>query len=238
LLLGIVVWELAGRLWHLSYLPPFSRVVIAAIDLVEDGELPGYLAASLVGLALGYGLAATLGVTIGLLMGRYRRVEHLFDLYLYAFLATPNVAMVPILFAFFGASHTVQVAVVFTSAFFIIVANTMSAVRAVDAQHLEMARSFGASERQLFWKVLLPGALPLTMAGLHVGMGKAVKGMINGEILIAVFGLGGLLRFYSSRFDSEKVFAVLLAVICVALVCTTLVQLVGRRLTHWTGGAE
>jgi NitT/TauT family transport system permease protein len=233
LLVGIGIWELAGRLLRYDFLPPFSDVLRTCVDLIASGQILGNLAASLLGLGIGYGLAAVMGVALGVLMGRYRKVEYLFDLYINAFLAAPKIVFVPILFALFGVSRAVQVAVVFLSAFFIIVINTMSAIRSVDAAYIEMARSFGARERQLFWRVLIPGALPLTMAGLRVGMGRAVKGMINGEMFIAVFGLGGLLRTYGSRFDSEKIFAILLVVVVVAFGCSFVVQGVERRLTRW-----
>jgi ABC-type nitrate/sulfonate/bicarbonate transport system permease component len=233
LLIGVCAWELIGRLWRIPFLPPFSRVLRAAAGLFASGQLLGYLAASVLGLLLGYGLAVAAGVTLGLLMGRYRRVEYALDVYINALLATPNIVLVPVLFAIFGMSRSVQVAIVFLSAFFVIVVNTMSAIRNVDASYIEMARSFGASERQLFVKVLLPGSLPLTMAGLRLGMGRAVKGMINGEMFIVVFGLGGLLRTYGSRFDAEKVFAVLLVVVVVALACSAVVQSIERRVTRW-----
>lgn len=231
--IGGVTWEVVGRAWQISFLPPFSNVLGAAAGLIASGQILSNLAASLLGLFLGYALAAVCGVGLGVFMGRYRKVEHLFDVYINAFLAAPKIALIPVLFALFGVSRTVQIAVVFLSAFFIIVINTMSAVRSVDTTYIEMARSFGAREHQLFWRVLIPGAVPLTMAGLRLGMGRAVKGMINGEMFIAVFGLGGLLRTYGSRFDAEKVFAILLVVILVALVCSALVEAVEQRLTHW-----
>ncbi|HEX7588220.1 MAG TPA: ABC transporter permease [Anaerolineae bacterium] len=230
---GIAAWEIAGRVWHISFLPPFSNVIGAAVGLIASGQILGNLATSLLGLLVGYTLAAFSGVGLGVLMGRYRKIEHLFDIYINAFLAAPKIAFIPVLFAFFGVSRSVQVAVVFMSAFFIIVINTMSAIRSVDATYIEMARSFGAREHQLFWRVLIPGAVPLTMAGLRLGMGRAVKGMINGEMFIAVFGLGGLLRTYGSRFDAEKVFAILLVVIAVALACSAVVEAVEQRLTYW-----
>jgi ABC-type nitrate/sulfonate/bicarbonate transport system permease component len=233
LLIGACAWELAGRLWRMPFLPPFSSVVRAAAQLIAGGQILGYLAASILALLLGYGLAVVAGVTLGLLMGRYRKVEYALDLYVNALLATPKIALVPVLFALFGIGHSVQVAIVFLSAFCVIVINTMSAIQNVDASYIEMARSFGASERQLFVKVLLPGSLPLTMAGLRMGMGRAVKGMINGEMLIAVFGLGGLLSMYGSRFDAERVFAILLVVVSVALVCSFVVQSIERRATRW-----
>jgi NitT/TauT family transport system permease protein len=234
LLAGAAVWEVAGRALHYSFLPPFSNVLLAAARLIASGQVLGYLASSLLALLIGYALAVVSGVTLGVLMGRYRRVEYAFDMYIYALLATPKIALVPVLFAIFGVSRTVQIAVVFLSSFFIIVVSTMSAIRTVDVTYVEMARSFGAKERQLFWKVLLPATLPLTMAGLRLGMGRAVRGMINGEMFIAVFGLGGLLRLYASQFDAEKVFAILLVVISVALICSSIVQAVERRVTRWT----
>jgi ABC-type nitrate/sulfonate/bicarbonate transport system permease component len=233
LLIGACAWEIIGRLWQIPFLPPFSNVLGAAADLITSGEVLGYLAASMAALLLGYVLAVVAGVMLGLLMGRYRKVEYALDLYINAMLATPKIVLVPVLFALFGLSRSVQVAIVFLSAFFVIVVNTMCAIRNVDASTVEMARSFGASERQLFAKVLLPGSMPLTMAGLRLGMGRAVKGMINAEMLIAVFGLGGLLSTYGSRFDAEGVFAVLLIVVSVALLCSFAVQSIERRVTRW-----
>jgi NitT/TauT family transport system permease protein len=233
LIVGITAWELVGRWVQFDFLPPFSNVLRALTGLILSGQIVAPLAMSLVGLAIGYGLAVTGGVTLGLLMGRSRTVEYLVDPFISGFLAAPKVVFVPVMFALFGVSRIIQVAVVFLSAFFIIVTNTMSAVHSVDRTYIEMARSFGARDRQLFWKVLLPAAFPMTVAGLRVGMGRAVKGMINGEMFIALFGLGGLLRLYGSRFDSERVLAILLVVIGVALVCSSVVQTVERRLTRW-----
>ncbi len=233
LAVGVAVWEMAGWAMRYSFLPPFSKVVLVSIDLIASGQIIGNLMASLFGLLVGYGLAVASGVTLGLLMGRYRKVEYILDPYLSGFFAAPNIVFIPVLFALFGVNRSVQIVVVFMSAFFIIAMNTMGAIRTVDASYIEMARSFGAKERHLFWKVLLPGAMPLTMAGLRLGMGRAVKGMINGEMFIALFGLGALLRTYGNRFDSERVFAILLIVIGVALVCSFVVQTIERRLVRW-----
>lgn len=233
LLVGACAWELVSRLWQIPFLPPLSNVLRATALLIASGQVIGYVAASIVALLVGYGIAVVAGVGLGLLMGRYRKVEYALGLYINALLATPKIVLVPVLFAIFGVSRSVQVAVVFLSAFFIITVSTMGAVRASDATHLEMARSFGANERQVFSKVLLPGSMPLTMAGLRLGMSRAVKGMISGEMLIAVFGLGGLLTKYGSRFDAENVFAVLLIVVGVALVCSSVVRSVEHRVTRW-----
>lgn len=234
LLVGVASWELVGRVLRYGFLPPASNVLRAALEMIASGQILGNLAASFVGLITGYGLAVSSGVLLGLLMGRYRWVELILEVYISAFLAAPKIVFVPILYALFGMGRGTQVAVVYLSAFFIIVINTMSGIRNVDASCIEMARAFGASERQLFWKVLFPGALPLTMAGLRLGVGRAVRGMIRGEMFISLFGLGALLRKYGSRFNSEKVFAILLLVISVALICSYVMQFVERRVIGWT----
>jgi NitT/TauT family transport system permease protein len=115
----------------------------------------------------------------------------------------------------------------------IVTINARSGIRTVDPNHIEMARSFGASERQIFTRILLPGALPMIMAGLRLGMGRGVRAMINGEMLIVLIGMGALLRQYGSRFDAASVYGLLLVVIGIALVCTSAIQWLERRTTRW-----
>lgn len=236
---GICLWELCGRLLDFAFLPPFSEILGATWRLTLIGEVPSCLAASLLSLLAGYSLAVGLGIPVGLLIGRFRTVEYMLDPYFTAFLAAPTLVYVPVLFALFGLSRMTQVSVVFLHAFFIIAINTMVGVRSVERSHQEMARSFCASELTLWRKVLLPGALPLMAAGLHLGLGRGIKGMINGEMFIAFIGLGAALRRYGGRFDAASVFGILIVVIAVAFLCELLLRLVERRLIRWpdqTGG--
>ena len=233
LLILLGSWEILGRLLDFAFLPAFSIVLQACWQMIASGEILNSLMASLLSLAGGYGLAAFLGLLLGSLMGRYRKIEYLMDVYLNAFLASPTLIWVPILFVFFGVGRMSQVAVVFLYSFWLIVANTITGIRTVDGTLVEMARSFGANERQLFRKVILPGALPLIMAGLRIGMGRAVKGMINGEMFIALIGLGALIKTYGGQFNAAKVLGVLLVIIAVAIVTTSLVQALDQHLTRW-----
>jgi NitT/TauT family transport system permease protein len=233
LLAGLAVWEIAGRTLGFPFLPPFSTVLSAGLDLIRSPEVRRHLGVSLISLAVGFGLAAGLGLPVGALMGRFRKVEYFFDVYLHAFLATPSLIYIPILFALFGVGRGTQAAVVFLYAFFVIVANTMVGVRAGDPALTEVARSFGAGERQVFFRVILPGALPLVMAGLRLGMARAMKGMVNGEMFIALMGLGALVRTYGGRFDAVHVLGVLLLIVVVAVLGVGLIQALERRLTRW-----
>jgi len=235
LLAGAIIWEVAARGLQFSFLPPFSSVLRAAFELIASGQVTSHLAASLINLGIGYGLAVTGGIALGLLMGRKQWVAYVLEPYVSALLATPKLIFVPLVYALFGLSRGTQIAVVFLSSFFVIAVNSMAGIRSVDRTYVEMARAFGASERQLFWKVLLPGSLPLTMAGVRLGMDHAVKGMIGGEMFITLFGLGALLRRYGDRFDSPRLFAVLLVVVSVALACSAVVREVERRVTAWDG---
>ena len=116
---------------------------------------------------------------------------------------------------------------------FVIVINTATAIRTVDPSLVEMARSFGCRERQIFARILLPASLPLVFAGIRLGMGRAVKGMINGEMLIAFVGLGALAQRYGAQFDAAKVFAIAMVVLIIGLVMNWLVQLLDHRFTSW-----
>jgi ABC-type nitrate/sulfonate/bicarbonate transport system permease component len=235
---GLVAWEVAGHWMQFSFLPPVSSVLVRAVELIVTGQILGALTASLLSLLVGYVMAVIIGVVLGLLMGRYRTVEYLFDPYINAIMGAPKLALVPILYALFGLSRMVQIAIVFLSAFFVIVINAMRGMQTVDSSYVEMARAFGAREDQVFWKILLPASLPLTMAGVRVAMGRAVKGMVRGEMVITLFGLGALLRKFGSRFDAVSVFAVLLVVIAVALVCSFIVGRIEKRLLRWTEPAS
>ncbi|MBM4298785.1 MAG: ABC transporter permease subunit, partial [Deltaproteobacteria bacterium] len=132
-----------------------------------------------------------------------------------------------------GLSDASRIAIIVVYAAFVIVINTATAVRTVDPSLVEMARSFGCRERQIFSRILLPAALPLVFAGIRLGMGRAVKGMINGEMLIAFVGLGALAQKYGAQFDAAKVFAIAMVVLIIGLVSNALVQFFEHRLTRW-----
>ena len=231
---GIVVWEIAGRVSGFAFLPPFSAAAAAVWRLTWSGELPLHIVASLTALVVGYASAVCIGIPLGVVLGRYRRVDAFVDVYLTILLATPKLLFVPVLFGMFGTSRLTQVIFIFLSAVVIITVNARSGVRGVDAGCVEMARAFGATERQVLIRILLPGALPLIMAGVRMGMGRGVRAMIMGDMLIAVVGMGALLRKYGGRFDAASVFGLLLVVVSVALACTRTIRSMERRMTRWT----
>jgi NitT/TauT family transport system permease protein len=230
---GILLWELIGRVLNFPFLPPFSDVFAAWLEILGTGKLIPELLNSLRSLFIGYSLAVVFGLTVGTLMGRFRKVEYFFNPFVDINLSTPTLVYIPVLFALFGVSSATVIVIVFMYSFFIIVVNTVTGIKKADPSLIEMGRSFGASDRQLFRKIMIWDALPLIMAGVRIGMSRAVKGMINGELFIALVGLGARLKTYQGAFNIEKVLAMLLTIIVVAAALTAIVQYIDRRLTGW-----
>jgi NitT/TauT family transport system permease protein len=232
---GMVLWEVIGQIARVSFFPPLSAVLTRLWELTLDGQIVGNLASSLANLAIGFTVSVVAGVLIGMAMGAYRKVEMALDFYVFALLTAPTLVLAPLFFSIFGASNPrpTIIGVIILYVIFIIIVNTTAAIRGVPAPLVEMGRSYCANDRQLFMKIILPAATPLIMAGVRLGMGRAVKGMINGEMFIAIVGLGSVVKKAGIRFDSEAVLAVLILIIVVAMVLIKLVQMIDHRMTGW-----
>ena len=228
-----ILWEAVGRAMDSSLIPPLTQIGAAWWKLLSSGKLLANLSMSLTTLAIGFCLAAFIGVVLGLIMGRFRAIEHFLDLYVNALMSAPTTAFVPVLILWFGLGMESRIAVVFLFAIFVIIINTMTGVKQVDTVLMEMARSFGAREREIFFKIMLPAALPAIMAGLRLGMGRAVKGMVTAEMLLTLTGIGAMIMQYGSSFATDSLFAVILTILMVALVAMKAVQWIDRRLTGW-----
>lgn len=230
---GAVVWELVGRIADATFFPPLSEVVERLVDMIANGQILDSLGSSLLNLAIGFGLSLAAGVILGVAMGWFPKVEAGLGIYVYALLTAPSLVFAPIFFSFFGDGRGSIVAVVIMYSLFIMIINTADAIKSVPPHLVEMGRSFGASEFHILTRIVIPAATPGIMAGVRLGIGRAVTGMINGEMFIAVVGLGQIVTDAGGRFDGASVLAILIVIIAVALVAVGLVQAVDRRLTSW-----
>lgn len=228
-----LLWEIAGRTLDSALIPPITQIGAAWWKLLASGKLASNLTMSLATLAAGFFLAVLVGIVVGLLMGRFRAVEHFLDLYVNSLMSAPATAFVPVLILWFGLGIESRIAVVFIFAVFVIIINTMTGVKQVDTIFVEMARSFGAKEREIFFKIVLPASMPAIMAGVRLGMGRAVKGMVTGEMLLTLTGIGAMIMQYGSAFATDSLFAVILTVLLIAMITTKLVQWLDQRLTGW-----
>lgn len=231
---GVLFWEVGGHMLGFAWLPPFSTVVAKLVELVVTGEVLGHLVNSLIGLAIGVGISLAVGLPLGALMGRFNRVDQALSVYVYAFFVSPGIVFAPIFFAIFGLARGTLVALIIVYTVFIIIINTKAAVQRVDQSLVEMARSYGANEWDVFFRVVVPAAMPLVFAGVQLGVGRGVKGMINGEMFIALVGLGALSQRFSGRFEAEGALAVVLVILAVALVINAVIRWLDGRTNYWT----
>jgi NitT/TauT family transport system permease protein len=229
----VLAWEIVGRLDVSMFLPPLSQVVAVWWRLLGDGTLLHAASSSLVSLLKGFVPAAVLGVLVGLAMGRFAAVRYLLDGWINGLMSAPLSALVPVLIALFGIRDTVVAATVFMFSFFVVVVNTLTGVRATERSLVEMARVFGAGEVALFRRIYLPAALPAVMLGLRLGVVQAVKGMVVGEMLISLVGLGERLIYYGNTFLITELYAVILSVLLIALATAQLAQSLDRVLVTW-----
>jgi ABC-type nitrate/sulfonate/bicarbonate transport system permease component len=227
------LWEWYGRGVDPVFLSYPTAILAALPAMLETGELQKAFLASLQPLAIGFGVAIALGILFGLLMGRYRLLDYLLDVQMTALYSTPNVALVPILILWFGLGVQSKIAIVFLAAFFPIVVNTYGGVRNIGRGLVEIAEVEGASEPQIFTKIIVPASLPFIMAGVRLAVGRAVVGMVVAEMFTAISGLGGAIVNYSNAFATSKVFVTIVVLVLLGVALTKAVDYLQRRFARW-----
>lgn len=225
-----VIWEVVGRLDLFFVLPPLTEVVAEGWELITSGRIAEHAGGTIRSLLIGLGISVAIGLALGVAMGRSRIMEETFGIYVDVLMSAPVSAIVPILVLIFGTGSESIVAAVVLFTFFVIVVNTYTGVREVDAKLVEMARSFGCSEWLLIRRIVLPGALPLMLTGLRLGIGRSFNGAVFGEMLISIVGLGGLLITFGSRFQFAQLDALIIIIVGTAVAVMTLFERFERRL--------
>jgi NitT/TauT family transport system permease protein len=229
----LLLWEIFGRQVNPLFLSYPSAIARAFGQVLATGEFQRQALISLEVFAIGLSAALILGIALGLLMGRYRLAEYLLDPYVYAFDATPRVALIPVLLLWFGLGLPSRIAIVFLSGLFPVLMNTFSGVRTVSTSLVEVGRAYGARERELFSKIILPAALPFIMAGIRLAIGRALIGIITAEMFTAVTGLGALLIRYSSALATDKFFVPVIFLSLLGVILSSGVEKLQKRLAPW-----
>jgi NitT/TauT family transport system permease protein len=231
-LLGL--WEIVAHagLFPPRLFPPLEKVAEAFWRLTVAGILPHHAFDTLLRLTAGFALAAVVGVTIGIAMGRSRRAEDILLPLVSIGAPIPGLAYAPLFLLWFGLGNKTAVLLVgFVSAFPIIF-NTWTGVKAVKEIWVRSAQAMGANDRRLFRHVILPGALPYILTGLRLGLAQAWRILVGVEMLAAVpWGLGWLI-FGAREFLNTDVMLAGIAVI--AIIGLLLEKLVFQKLENFT----
>ncbi|HET6469746.1 MAG TPA: ABC transporter permease [Geminicoccaceae bacterium] len=231
-LLLLVWWGIAETVGG-GFVPQPLATARAAVVLLKDGTLLRALGDSLTVYLSGYALAAAVAIPFGLLMGGFRVLGLTLEVYVNALTATPRVAFIPLIIVFLGLGHEAKIAIVFLGAVMPILINTYAGVLNSDGELVEMARSAGAGRRQIFVKIMLPGALPFIVAGLRLGAAIGLINTVVAELYTAVRGLGGLLSVYGNTFQMAPYFVVVLVLAAVGVVVTQSLKLIEVRMQRW-----
>jgi NitT/TauT family transport system permease protein len=226
-------WEIFGRQINPLFMSYPSKIVVGAITLMQDGVLQTALVESLRTLVLGYVGGALVGVTAGLLVGRYREVEAATDWLINALYATPLVALIPLVILWFGLGFQAKLFIVFLFTLFPVLINTSIGVKNVSRSLIDVAVAFVANERQIFSKIILPASLPYVMAGLRLGIGRAIIGMVTAEFFTAISGLGGLVVKYGNNFRTDEMLVPVLILMGLGVLLTGALQRAEQLIAPW-----
>lgn len=233
LILVCVIWEIFGRRVNPVFMSYPSAIFLAFIQTVISGELWQALLSSSQSFIIGYGVAAIIGIPLGLAMGGYRRVEYMIDLYINALYATPLIAFIPLIILWVGLGLTAKVVVVFITAFFPILINTFIGVRNVSQSLIEVGKAFVANERQIFTKIILHAVVPYIMGGLRLGIGRAIVGMVVAEFFTAITGLGAMIVSYANSFKTDYMFVPIIVLMVMGMGLTEAVKYAEKKIAPW-----
>lgn len=233
LVIVLGAWEIAGNYVNPLFLSSPSAIAVAFYELVRSGELISAIFTSLLSFALGVFFAIVVGITIGVAMGRIRMVEYVLEPYVNALYSTPSIALIPLFILWFGVGLTSKVIIIFTLSVFIVIINTFTGVKNLSQSVVDIGAAFGASERQIFWKVILPAALPFIMTGLRLAVGRAILAMIVAEFFTSIAGLGGMIVKYGNFFQTAKMFVPIIVVSLLGVGFVEVIKYVERKLAPW-----
>jgi NitT/TauT family transport system permease protein len=235
LLVWALLWELVGQLELVLMFPPLSAVLAALVEMVPTATFLDAAWITLRSFVAGMALAVVIGVPMGILMGRVEAADRLLGMWVNLFVSAPLTALVPVIMILFGMGETTVIVTVFLFAVWIIALDARAGARAIPLSLTEMARSFGASRPQFYGKIVLLAALPEILAGIRLGLIRGVKGVVIGQLLVAVIGVGALFELYSRNFLMERFWALTLILFAFALVLADLVERVERRVDYYAG---
>jgi NitT/TauT family transport system permease protein len=231
-----VIWEFIGRSEAIFIIPPFSKVLVATFDIVRVSTFYDDVMLSLSCFGAGLGLSVVIGIPLGYLMGRYAKIDVMLGMWVNIFICAPVTAIIPIIMVVFGIGPTTVTVTVFLFSVWPIILDTRAGVKNVNPSLIEMAYVFGATPLEISRKIVLWAALPEMLAGIRLAIIQGVRGMIVGQLLLSIMGLGKLFLTYSEYFLMERFFALLIFVLAFAWGLSSLVGYFEKRVEKFAKG--
>jgi ABC-type nitrate/sulfonate/bicarbonate transport system permease component len=231
----LVAWEFCAdtHLINPLFISSPSRVARVGAVLIFDPDFWNDVSVSASEFAFGYIAAAVIGIPLGLAMGTSRRLSYLLNPFVDTFNVVPRVTLLPLLVIWFGIGIWSKVAVVFLGAVVPIVISGRSGVKTNEARFLAMARSFSASRVKMFTSIMLPGTVPYIFTGLKYAAGRALLGVVVGELYAATAGVGHLIADAGNLFQTDTLFFGVFIFTATGLVIVAVLDRLERRFERW-----
>jgi NitT/TauT family transport system permease protein len=232
----LTVWELVGN--TLQWINPMfmsapSLIFKAGYQLFASGEIYHDLYVSGIEFLGGYFLAVAVAIPFGIMVGWYKRMSYVFDPFINAMNATPRVALLPLVIIWLGIGILSKVGIIFLGAVFSILINTRDGVKTTPVNLLNAARSFGASEWMVFKTVVVPSTVPFILTGLRLAVGRALVGVLVGELYAATAGIGFMITVAGATFQTDKVFVGVLIFALSGMIGMELLTKLEKRFDKW-----
>jgi ABC-type nitrate/sulfonate/bicarbonate transport system permease component len=234
--LFLIVWELVGNVYQLinpMFMSAPSLIAKAGVELFRSGEIWNDLYVSGIEFAWGFALSVVVGIPFGIGIGWYKKMAYIFDPFINAMNATPRVALLPLIIIWLGIGILSKIGIIFIGAVFPLMINTRDGVKTTPISLVDAARSFGASQWQIFKSVVAPSTVPFVLTGLRLAVGRALIGVFVGELYAATAGIGFMITVAGATFQTDKVFVGILIFIITGLVATDILDRIERRFDEW-----
>lgn len=232
-LVWFALWEVVGQLGLISLVPPFTDVLVALAEVVPSASFIEATTVTLQAFVIGMVLSLVIGIGVGIAMGRSPAVGSLMGMWVNVFESSPLTAVVPALMALLGFGLPTMVVTVFLFSVWVIALDTQVGVERVNPSLVEMGRSFGASNRVMYTQIVFRAALPELLAGIRLGLIRGMKGVIIGQLLIAVVGVGYLFELYSRNFLMPEFWALLIVLFTFAFLASEAVAYFERKVSFY-----
>jgi NitT/TauT family transport system permease protein len=233
---GLLLWELISRFLvaNALFLAAPSEIAVAIYHLAVTGQLWQHVGLSAAEFGLGYVIGSILGIALGMAMASSATMKQALQPWVSGLYATPTVALAPLFILWFGIGIWSKVIVVISLVLFPVAINTEAGLRTTSERLIEMLRSFGATPRQIFIKVSLPSAVPFILAGLKLGIGRGLIGVVVAEFFGSRAGLGRLISQSNDAFNMPELFAGVVVLAVAGIVMTAGFGRLEKRLVPWT----
>ena len=234
LLIWAALWEIVGQLKLTFFVPPFSTVIMTLVQAASRRP-PFSMRWARRPMPSGWAsrFAIVIGIPVGILMGKNRLLDELLLPWVNIFLSAPLTALVPVLMVLFGFGTKTIIITTTLFAIWIIILNARAGVLQINRSLVEMGRSFGASPMDAFFKIYFWAALPEILGGVRIGVIRAVKGVIIGQLLISIVGFGALFELYASNFLMAQFWAVLIVLFGLAFTISEFLAYLERKVSYY-----